>query len=326
MKRQITQIPLRNQACFLGFGLANWLRIRRCIRRTVLIRRLYSIGSRCKLFMRLLTGLCLLASVFSGCALSAHPTAPWPSDTSAPLIPLALGVNIHFTEPKAGELEMIAGAGFRWVRTDFVWQATEAAKGTYDFSGYDRLLSALERNHLRALFILDYTNKLYDSDHAPYTAEGREAFAKWAAAAVKHFRGRGITWEIYNEPNTGFWTPAPNASDYIKLAIEASKAIHQTAPEERIIGPAVWGFDFPFIEQCLRAGLLNYWSAISVHPYRKSDPESVVEDYARLRNLIQQYAPANKRVPIISSEWGYSSASFNVGEEKQDSLLARQML
>jgi hypothetical protein len=92
-----------------------------------------------------------------------------------------------------------------------------------------------------------------------------------------------------------------------------------------LIGPGIWGFDFPFVEECLRAGLLDYWSAVSVHPYRKSDPESVVDDYARLRKLIQKYAP-NKRVPIISSEWGYSSASFNIGEEKQASLLARQIL
>ncbi|HEX9544614.1 MAG TPA: cellulase family glycosylhydrolase [Pyrinomonadaceae bacterium] len=276
--------------------------------------------------MRLLVCLCLLALVVSSCALSAHPTAPWPSDNSAPAIPGALGVNIHFTDPKPGELAMLAAAGFRWVRMDFVWQSIETEKGTHDFSAYDHLLSALDEHQLRPLFILDYANTLYDGDHAPFTKEGRQAFANWAAAAVKRYRGRGIVWEIYNEPNTGFWTPAPNVADYVKLALETSMAIHQAAPDEQIIGPGVWGFDLEFVEECLRAGLLNYWSAVSVHPYRKTDPESVVDDYTRLRKLIQKYAPANKRVPIISSEWGYSSASFNIGEEKQASLLARQIL
>jgi hypothetical protein len=276
--------------------------------------------------IRLLSVLCVAVLIFAGCISSAHPTAPWPSDNSAPAIPNALGVNIHFTDPKPGELAMLAAAGFRWVRMDFVWQSTETEKGTYDFSAYDRLLTALDAHRLRTLFILDYTNSHYDSDHAPFTKEGRQAFANWAAAAVKRFRGRGIVWEIYNEPNTGFWTPAPNVSDYVKLALETSKAMHQVAPDEQIIGPGVWGFDLPFVEECLRAGLLNYWSAVSVHPYRKTDPESVVDDYARLRNLIQKYAPAGKHVPIISSEWGYSSASFNVGEEKQAALLARQIL
>jgi hypothetical protein len=275
--------------------------------------------------IRLLSIFCLGVLIFAGCLSSAHPAAPWPSDNSALAIPGALGVNIHFTDPKPGELAMLAAAGFRWVRMDFVWQNTEIGKGTYDFSAYDHLLSALDEHQLKPLFILDYTNSRYDGDRAPFTKEGRQAFANWAAAAVKRYRGRGIVWEIYNEPNTGFWTPAPNVADYVKLALETSKAIHQVAPGEQIIGPAVWGFDLPFVEECLRAGLLNYWSAVSIHPYRKTDPESVVEDYARLRALIQKYSPG-KRVPVISSEWGYSSASFNVGEEKQASLLARQIL
>ena len=88
--------------------------------------------------MRSAVFICLLAIVLSSCALSAHPTEPWPSDNSAPAIPGALGVNIHFTDPEPGELAMLAAAGFRWVRMDFVWQSTETGKGTYDFSAYDR--------------------------------------------------------------------------------------------------------------------------------------------------------------------------------------------
>lgn len=275
---------------------------------------------------RLLAFLCIGVLLFSGCASSAHTSAPWPSDTSAPAIPEGLGVNIHFTNPDPGEVKMLAAAGFRWVRMDFVWKQTEVEKGKYDFSAYDNLLKALDQHQIRPLFILDYSNTLYDNDRAPYTDAGRRAFATWAAAAVQHYRGRGILWEIYNEPNTGFWTPHPRASDYIKLALEASKAIHQAAPGEQIIGPAVWGMDFAFLEACLESGLLNYWSAVSVHPYRKTDPETVVPDYARLRELIAKYAPAGKRVPIISSEWGYSSASFNIGDAKQSALLARQLL
>ena len=276
--------------------------------------------------IRLLAFLCLLAWLVVGCTLSAQPSVSWTSDTSAPAIPNTIGVNIHFTDPQPGEVKMLSEAGFQWVRMDFVWKATELEKGKYDFSSYDRLLNALAERKLRPLFILDYTNSLYDNDAAPFTDEGRQAFASWAAAAVHHYRGRGILWEIYNEPNTGFWTPSPKVSDYVKLALVTSKAIHDVAPGEQIIGPAVWGVDLEFIEECFRSGLLNYWSAVSVHPYRKTEPETVVPDYARLRDLITRYAPAGKRIPIISSEWGYSSASSNIDEGKQAALLARQML
>src|SRR5712692_3711825 len=78
--------------------------------------------------------------------------------TSAPDFPEGLGVNIHFTDPQPGEIKMIADAGFRWVRMDFIWRATEKTRGQYDFSAYDRLMSALDEFKIRALFILDYTN------------------------------------------------------------------------------------------------------------------------------------------------------------------------
>ncbi|MBC8030231.1 MAG: cellulase family glycosylhydrolase [Pyrinomonadaceae bacterium] len=275
---------------------------------------------------QLLASLCVGVLLFSSCASSAYTPGAWPSDTSASAIPEAVGVNIHFTNPDPGEVKMLAAAGFRWVRMDFVWKQTEVERGKYDFSTYDHLLKSLDEHHIRPLFILDYSNTLYDNDRAPYTAAGRRAFANWAAAAVQRYRGRGILWEIYNEPNTGFWTPQPKASDYIKLALEASKAIHQAAPGEQIIGPALWGMDFAFLEACLQSGLLNYWSAVSVHPYRKTYPETVVADYVRVRALIAKYVPAGKRVPIISSEWGYSSASVSIGEGTQAALLARQLL
>src|SRR5688572_21531518 len=62
-----------------------------------------------------------------------------------PAIPEGFGVNIHFTNPRAGEMKMLAESGVRWVRMDFKWDITETVKGSYDFAPYDRLMSALAR-------------------------------------------------------------------------------------------------------------------------------------------------------------------------------------
>src|SRR5436190_189141 len=83
---------------------------------------------------------------------------------------------------------------------------------------------------------------------APHTDEGRHAFATWAAAGVTHFKGRGVLWEMYNEPNISqFWKPKANVDDYIKLAIETGKAIKHAAPDELFIGPACSTMDFKFL-------------------------------------------------------------------------------
>ncbi|MDB6078621.1 MAG: Glutamate synthase large chain, partial [Akkermansiaceae bacterium] len=64
----------------------------------------------------------------------------------------ASGVNIHFTDPQSGELEMMKAAGFKWVRMDFFWGAMEKERGVYDFAAYDRLVAALTKQGIRAYF------------------------------------------------------------------------------------------------------------------------------------------------------------------------------
>src|SRR5262245_21325682 len=149
----------------------------------------------------LLVGLVLLLT-----APVAAADEPCSHPLGSTIVPCGFGVNIDFTEPRAGEMEMLSSGGFRWVRMDLKWDATEIEKGRYDFQAYDRLMTALESSNVRALFILDYGNPLYDDGAPPRTNESRQAFARWAVAAAQHFRGRGVLWEIYNEPNhEQFW-------------------------------------------------------------------------------------------------------------------------
>lgn len=247
-------------------------------------------------------------------------------DLADPVVPGPLGVNIHFTGPQPGELEMLARGGFRWVRMDFGWSATERERGRYDFSAYDRLMAALDRHRIRPVFILDYSNRLYDGDQSPHSEEGRAGMARWAAAAVIHFAGRGIVWEMYNEPNIGFWRPKPNVDDYVKLALAVGRAIRAAAPKELYVGPATSTIDFAFLESCFKAGLLEFWDAVSVHPYRQTDPETVEEEYRRLRLLIAKHAPKGRAIPILSGEWGYSAGWSGMDETKQGRMLAREIL
>jgi polysaccharide biosynthesis protein PslG len=254
--------------------------------------------------------------------LSAAPAAGLPG----PAVPEGLGVNIHFTDARPGELEMLAAAGLRWVRMDFGWDGTEREKGKYDFSAYDRLLSALDQHKILAVLILDYSNRHYDKGLSPASDEGRKAFAQWAAAAARHFRGRGVVWEMYNEPNIFFWRPKPDVHQYVKLALEVGRALREGAPDELYVGPATSEIAFPFLEDCFKAGLLDYWAAVSVHPYRQTGPETAAAEYARLRQMIDRYAPKGKKVPILSGEWGYSSAWGRFDEAKQGKMLPRQWL
>ena len=223
---------------------------------------------------------------------------------------------------------MIAGAGVRWVRVEFKWDLTEKTKGAYDFAPYERLLTGLDGEGLRALFVLGYVNPLYDGGASPHTEAGRKGFANWAVASAKHFANRGVLWELYNRPNESrYWQPEPNVNDYIQLALEVGKQFRAMVPSERLIGPATAGINFDFLEACFKAGLLQYWSAVSVEPYRIELPETVIPSYNRLRDLLKTYKQgAQADIPIISSEWGYSSVWSGMTDDKQSEYLVRQWL
>ena len=245
-----------------------------------------------------------------------------------PVVPAGFGVNIHFTDPGPGEMERFAEAGYRLVRMDFAWETVEHEAGHYEFGAYDRLLSHLERAGARPIFILDYGNRLYDEGSAPRSEPARAAFARFAAAAVRHFHGRGVLWEIWNEPNLGeFWKPRSDAKAYAQLALETARAIRAADPEAVILAPGSSGFPWAFFETIFAAGLLEQIDAVSVHPYRGGAPETAAADYGRLRALIARYAsPERRNLPIVSSEWGYSTAEGAVSEARQAQYLVRQWL
>jgi hypothetical protein len=90
------------------------------------------------------------------------------------------------------------------------------------------------------------------------------------------------------------------------LAIAASQAMRRADPNCIIIGPALYGVDLNYLETCFKDGCLNYFNAITIHPYRSNGPETVGDDYRRVRELIDRYAQA-KSLSLLQGEWGYQT-------------------
>ncbi len=243
----------------------------------------------------------------------------------SPGVPQSLGVNIHFTTPNPGETKQLASEGFKWIRTDFSWSVTEQSRGVYNFTAYDTLMSHLKRYGIRPIFIFDYGNDLYQNG-SPTTPKAIAAFCRWVTAAVDHFKREGILWEMWNEPNIGFWKPVPNVQQYIALAQSVGSAIRAAQPQEWFIGPGVSGMDLTFIRACLTAGLLKFWDAVSFHPYRDTAPETAASDFQSVEALIHQFAPNSKPVPILASEWGYSELYPGLNINRQARLAVREFL
>ena len=267
------------------------------------------------------------------------------ADLPAPMLSAGVGVNIHFTRGHEADLDLIADAGFKVVRMDFSWGGTERKPGEYQWADYDELTANLTKRGLRAYYILDYSNALYEDTivsrdpisgkeqrdiAAPSKPASIAAFARWAGAAAAHFKGQRVIWEIWNEPNIGFWKPKPNVENYTALVLATCKAVRAADPEATILAPGSSEFPWEFIEHLFKAGALEQIDGVSVHPYRgyTKGPETAHEDYRKLRGLIERYAsPAKRILPIISGEWGYATQTKGgVSLETQAAFCVRQQL
>ena len=254
-----------------------------------------------------------------------------------PGIPQSVGVNIHFTRTTPAEWRLLAASGAHWVRMDFTWatlQPRASAPPDFRTTGYDSLVRHLRAAHMQPVFILDYCNRAFPS---VTTAAGRAAFARFAAAAAHHFRGAGVVWEIWNEPDGGFWTctgqssALGHAASYAHLAEAASVAIHQANPQATVIGPAAARFDWSWFSQLQADGLLRALQGFSVHGYGANTPEGAQAEWRKLHAFLAAHLVHGHALPMLSGEWGFPTVhplppGWCCTEAVQADYLARMML
>eukprot|EP01045_Picozoa_sp_COSAG04_P030718 COSAG04_NODE_5431_length_1622_cov_0.858831_1_plen_443_part_10 len=266
------------------------------------------------------------------------------------------GVNVWAPPQHVAQLSTqltTLSSAFKLARIDATWAEVEAVKGSYNWTRLDVLIGALSKHAVQAYVILDYGNTLYEgaSDATRpgmriRTPEGRAAFARFAVAMMQRFRSEVAYWEVWNEPNSrtnkgGFWEAAPNctaewdpcnAADYVALveSVARAKSTDALLRQETIVGPAADGGwvglmdDGKWLQQVFALGLLKSIDAVSVHPYRHTAPETVLEDYAKLQVLIKRYN-GGEAVRLISSEWGYVGGQGAL-DDLQAKYLPRQWL
>jgi hypothetical protein len=216
---------------------------------------------------------------------------------------------------------------FRVNRMGFLWEAIERSKGNFSFEIWDSWFASAGKNITGSYLILCYSNSLYTpqgTQVGPNSPEAVTAFVRFAVTAIRRYAGRGVVWELWNEPNgANFWLPKPNASAYAHLAVALGTAIRAdpVIQDEVFVGPAAAGgppstdatnpVDLGFIKAVKDAGGLRYFDAVSVHPYCFGGPEQRISTFRQLRETLQYNQPAGTgtEVPLIAGEWGWSTCN-----------------
>lgn len=289
-------------------------------------------------------GVLTVASLFfaSGCGGGGGSSAPPIINPNYSYRSLGLGIDIRKSIAPSSEWDLLRSGGYKLVRFNMHWYSIEKTPGVFNFKqngqDYDALVSAMSSRGIRVSFHLAYENSNYDNGFAPYTAAGRAAFARFAGACAARYKGKGILWEIWNEPNIDqFWKQSPAASEppselYAQLADEAVKAIKRSDPNAYVLGPSIGPLTdndtVDFIEALGKKGTLALLDGVSVHPYQSERPEMALVHYDAIRSAVARYVPGGK--PLYNTETGRSTGQYaglsQLSEEEQAAWLVRSYL
>ncbi|MBL8055711.1 MAG: hypothetical protein JNK29_03390, partial [Anaerolineales bacterium] len=152
---------------------------------------------------------------------------------------------------RARQVELIAAAGFHWLRQEFPWADLEiSAKGNFEdcrnsaatggcvsaWDKYDQIVGLAEQHGLEILARLSsppaWSRADGDARGAFAPPDNVQDYADFAAAVAEHYRGRLRYFQIWNEPNIyPEWGDQPaDPEAYARLLCAAYDRLKQVDP------------------------------------------------------------------------------------------------
>ncbi|KVE28858.1 glycosyl hydrolase family 5 [Burkholderia singularis] len=222
-------------------------------------------------------------------------------------------------------LDAIKNAGFTFIRANLFWQAVDTPHG-WNFSQYDKLVADLSARGLGVLFILSGQHYALSPKGPPTQPAQLNAFRTYAFKVAQHFKGKAVRYEIWNEEDhPTYWLGKPSADDYKEVLKKSVQAIKTADPNAIVATGGVQQINRAFIRKVGDIGGPKQAApdAISVHPYRQTEPETVFADYAALRRDLSTY---RKKPQVWATEWAYPSYGYNYVSDIDDghSQIARE--
>lgn len=166
------------------------------------------------------------------------------------------------------------------------WDNIEKSKGVYQFSeSCERMINRANELGIEPLFVLAYESPkgMYENELDP------EAFANYAAFAVKHFKGRIKHFQIWNEPQNfffrkqygGAWNgkdkdnaDSPWVSKFAEFVTLVARRMKQENPDIFIITGSAEPANHRLIAKYPQ--MWEHVDALSIHPYPFSLPPEIV--------------------------------------------------
>lgn len=240
------------------------------------------------------------------------------------------GANTHFGQRKGDvprTFDLMSKAGIKWLRDEISWGACEPTKGQIRIPEWaDLYMEQAVAHGVTPLILFDYGNQFYDGGLSPTSDEAQEAFGRYCYALVSHFKHLCKHWEVYNEPNIGFWKPKPDPAAYARLLRVAYTAAKKADPTCTVVGVCTAGTDLRYIEEVLKRDGMKYMDALSIHPYRyprSPEDSNFVGEVTGAHELMARYGGGDKKLWLTEVGWPTHQDKRGVTEEVSGNYLVR---
>ncbi|MEE8392251.1 MAG: hypothetical protein V3S14_15855 [Anaerolineae bacterium] len=232
-----------------------------------------------------------------------------PRPRTAPDVPIAhvgvnpFGINVFLeqeVEPWKREqaLQMMADAGFHWIRQEFPWEDIEIhGKGDFEdrrhephrsaWEKYDHIVDTAERYGLEVVPRLSnppaWTRALTNTIGTYAPPDDLADWGDYVYAVVSRYREQVRYYQLWNEPNIyPEWGERPvDPVGYTQLLCEGYRRAKQADPDAIIIsgalaptvsfhpgpGPALGVSDFVFLQRMYDAGAADCFDILAVNDY-----------------------------------------------------------
>jgi hypothetical protein len=238
-------------------------------------------------------------------------------------------------------MEMVAKAGFRWIRQEFPWEDIEIhARGDFEdrrhdpprsaWEKYDQIVDLAETYHIEIIARLSnppaWSRAAGDAEGAFAPPDDLNDYGNFVAAVVQRYKGRIHYYQIWNEPNIyPEWGEHPvNAVQYAQLLKVGYTRAKEVDPDVVIIAGALAATieldpypkhgltDALFLQQLYDAGAGPYFDVLAMQGYglwsgpydRRMQPRVI--NFSRplyIRDVMVRNGDASKPIWLSEMAW-----------------------
>ena len=232
------------------------------------------------------------------------------------------------------------------------WNTIETARGTYNWTNLDKLVSQYGQLGVEMTYTFGRTPQWASTQpnscptyHAGecYPPTDIAMWNEFVTAIGQRYCGQIKNWELWNEPNTTTFFSG-SITDMINMSESAYKILKNPSTCACInnsCAPGLLGGENPnvvfsppissespsalaWLNAYLAAGGGAFADAIAVHVYGYLSPENLLNGVSKLQGILEAYGQTNK--PLWSSEGAWGGSSISPDSDTGAAWVSRFML